>query len=98
MASGKWDRKQFQGMEGSLTAIGGADGSSLIEGRNQVAIEALHRTLDSGKKKIAIFYGGGHMPDMDKHLRADFGLVPAETREGIATVTIDRKDFETLLE
>ena len=71
--------EQFQGMEGSLMALGGPKGSSLIEGRNQVALDALRRTLDAGEKKIAIFYGGGHMRDLEKRLRKDFAMVPVKT-------------------
>jgi hypothetical protein len=64
----------------SLAALEGATGSTLISGRNKIALEALQKQIDAGKRKIAIFYGGGHMPDMDKHLRDDFGLTPVETR------------------
>jgi hypothetical protein len=58
----------------------GPGGSTLISGRNAIALKVLRKQIDDGKRKIAIFYGGGHMPDMDKHLRDDFGLVPVETR------------------
>jgi len=27
-----------------------------------------------GKKSVAVFYGAGHLPDMEKRLAADFGL------------------------
>jgi hypothetical protein len=53
---------------------------TLVAGRNKVVLEALRKQMAAGKKKIAIFYGGGHMPDLDSHLRTDFGLVPGETR------------------
>ncbi len=67
-------------MNDTLAALEGPDGSTLISGRNKIALDVLRKQIDAGKRKIAIFYGGGHMPDMDKHLRADFGLVPNGTR------------------
>jgi hypothetical protein len=65
---------QFENLEFVTTALSGPNGSALIEGRNQAALKVLRKQLDSGKKKIAIFYGAGHMPDMEKHLIADFGM------------------------
>ena len=32
------------------------------------------------KKDIAISYGAGHMPDLEKRLRQDLGLVPVEVQ------------------
>lgn len=71
--------EQFQTVEGSVMAIGGPEGSSLIEGRNAVALEALRKKLAAREKKIAIFYGAGHMRDFDKRLREDFDMVPVNT-------------------
>jgi hypothetical protein len=72
--------EQFQSMDGMLTALDGKDGSTLITERNKAAIQVLHKQIGEGKKKLAIFYGGGHMTDFDKRLRNEFGLVPIETR------------------
>ena len=65
---------QFENLEFVTTALSGPNGSALIEGRNQAALKVLKKQIDAGKKKIAIFYGAGHMPDMEKHLLADFKL------------------------
>jgi hypothetical protein len=65
---------QFENLEFVTTALSGPNGSALIEGRNQAALAVLKKQLDGGKKKIAIFYGAGHMPDLEKRLIADFGL------------------------
>jgi hypothetical protein len=65
---------QFENLEFVTTALSGPDGSTLIEGRNKAALTVLKKQLAAGKKKIAIFYGAGHMPDMEKHLVADFGM------------------------
>ena len=67
-------------MDDSLAALEGPTGSTLISGRNAIALDVLRKQIAAGKRKIAIFYGGGHMPDMDKHLRADFKLIPGEPR------------------
>jgi hypothetical protein len=72
--------EQFQDMEGSLGAIEGPKGSALISDRNKVALEVLRKQIAAGKKKIAIFYGAAHMPDIDRHLHDDFGLAPVATR------------------
>lgn len=72
--------EQFQSMDGMLSALEGPGGSTLISERNKIAVEVLRKQIGKGKKKLAIFYGGGHMPDFDKRLRDQFGLVPLETR------------------
>jgi len=65
---------QFENLEFVTTALSGPNGSTLIEGRNQAALKILKQQIESGKKKIAIFYGAGHMPDIEKRLISDFGL------------------------
>lgn len=57
-----------------LDGMGGEQGSTLIHERNQIALEVLDRELRRGKKKVAIFYGAGHLADMDERLREDFNL------------------------
>ena len=65
---------QFENMDNLTMMFGGPDGSTIIEGRNQAALEVLKKQIADGKLKIGIFYGGGHMPDMQKRLLKDFGL------------------------
>lgn len=72
--------EQFQDMEGMMKAMAGPDGSALIADRNQAALKVLKQKIAEGKGKVAIFYGAGHMSDMEKRLREDFSLVPVETR------------------
>ncbi|MBT5927926.1 MAG: hypothetical protein HOH33_15035 [Verrucomicrobia bacterium] len=43
-------------------------GSVILRGRNDKAFEVLRDEIQKGKKRISIFYGAGHMPDMDKRL------------------------------
>ncbi len=71
--------EEFQNVEGSLTAINGPDGSTLITERNKVALEVLRKQIETGHKKLAIFYGAGHMFDFEERLRDDFALAPLET-------------------
>lgn len=72
--------EQFEDMGGSFAALDGPNGSAIITDRNGVALEVLREQLDKGKRKIAIFYGAGHMDDFLKRLDKDFDLTPARTR------------------
>ena len=57
------------------TAFANEDGTStIITERNRVALNVLRDQLLSGKKKIGIFYGAGHFPDMEERLVDQFGL------------------------
>ena len=71
---------QFENLGGTMLALDGPGGSTLVSERNKKALSVLRRELDAGKRKVAIFYGAGHMPDMAKRLEKDFGLVPTTTR------------------
>ncbi|MDZ7616502.1 MAG: hypothetical protein U1E05_05815 [Patescibacteria group bacterium] len=72
--------EQFETMQGAMAAMDGPDGSTLIAERNKVALNVLRKELDDGKRKIAVFYGAGHMDDMLTRLRDDFGLAPTGIR------------------
>ncbi|KAK4344252.1 hypothetical protein RND71_037346 [Anisodus tanguticus] len=54
--------------------------SVIIGERNKAALEALQRAMNEGHNKIAILYGGGHMPDLGRRLREEFDLVPSEVQ------------------
>jgi len=69
--------EQFEDMEGSVQALGGPLGSTLIQERNKVALSVLRKQLAAGKQRIAIFYGAGHLGDFDQRLREDFDLTPS---------------------
>jgi hypothetical protein len=68
--------KQLSEMESLLVSFGGEDGSAIITDRNRKALAVLKTEIADGKKKIGIFYGAGHLTDMDKRLRSEFGLEP----------------------
>lgn len=55
-------------------SLGETLGTMLIADRNEAALLVLQDQLDDGKKRIAIFYGAAHMPDMHERLVDQFGL------------------------
>jgi hypothetical protein len=71
---------QFEEMGGMLMALDGPQGSTIITERNKVALDVLKKQLAEGKKRIAIFYGAGHLPDMEKRLVSEFKLQPGEVK------------------
>ena len=68
--------KQLSEMESLMVSFGGEQGSTIINERNKKALGVLKSQLASGKTHVGIFYGAGHLSDMDKRLRADFKLQP----------------------
>ncbi|HEY1066204.1 MAG TPA: ankyrin repeat domain-containing protein, partial [Pirellulales bacterium] len=66
--------EQFEDLDSQMEMFGGKDGSTIITERNKVCLEVLAKEIAAGKKKVAIFYGAGHMPDMANRLLSDFGL------------------------
>ena len=71
--------EQFADVDSFMAAFNGPEGSTLITERNKAALKVLKHQIVAGRKKIAIFYGGGHMPDMQQRLVADFHLKPEKT-------------------
>lgn len=65
---------QFRQSDMMIEALNGAEGSTIISGRNDTALEVLKEQIKAGKKKIGIFYGAGHMPDFHEKLTRDFGF------------------------
>jgi hypothetical protein len=72
--------EEFECTGGQLAALEGPDGSTLITERNKKALKVLSRQLESGKKRLGIFYGAGHLPDMEKRLLKEFGLRAIRSR------------------
>jgi hypothetical protein len=70
--------QQFEDAGGDVS-LGGTINRLLVEDRNKACIKVLQQQLTAGKKKIAIFYGGAHMPDFDKRLKEDFGMKRTES-------------------
>ncbi|MBL8728767.1 MAG: type II secretion system protein GspG [Planctomycetes bacterium] len=57
-----------------VMAVGGKDGSTLLEGRNEKCLQVLQRELAAGKKRIGIYYGAAHLPHMERRLVQDLGF------------------------
>lgn len=64
--------KQFT--ELGAVELGDTLNTILVEDRNEAAMRVFQTELAKGRKRIAIFYGAGHMADFEKRLTTDFGL------------------------
>ncbi|KAL6646418.1 hypothetical protein ACP70R_018026 [Stipagrostis hirtigluma subsp. patula] len=54
--------------------------SVIIGERNRVATEKIKEAINRGYKRIAVLYGGGHMPDLGRRLREELNMVPADVQ------------------
>lgn len=68
--------------------------SVIIGERNRAATKALRRAVNDGHNKIAILYGGGHMPDLGRRLREEFDLVPSRVH-WITAWSITKQDLQS---
>ncbi len=66
--------EQFQDLEGTIAVFEGPNGSTLVTVRNQRAVDVLKQEIDKGKKKLAIFYGAAHMPDLAERIEEQLSL------------------------
>ena len=57
-----------------LKALEGVAGGVLISDRNAVAVVKVKEQLDRGVKKIAVYYGVGHLPDMNIRFKENLQL------------------------
>jgi len=72
--------KQFESLDNQMVGIADKDGkSTLLTERNAKAFSVLEEQLKSGKRKLGVFYGAGHFPDMHQRLLKDFGAELVET-------------------
>ncbi|HWE97995.1 MAG TPA: hypothetical protein VG269_28870 [Tepidisphaeraceae bacterium] len=67
--------KQMDKIDNNAMGLDGPDGSVILTERNKVALKVLENTIADGKKKISIFYGAAHLPDMSTRLK-DMGFTP----------------------
>jgi hypothetical protein len=68
--------KQMDQMQDAAMGLDGPGGSVILTERNKAALKVLDETIKSGKKKIAVFYGAAHMPDLSKRVR-EMGFKPS---------------------
>jgi hypothetical protein len=66
--------EQFNEIDGALAVLDGPEGSTILTERNKRCFEVLDKQLKDGKKKIGVFYGAAHLPDMERRLLADHGM------------------------
>ena len=66
--------KQIQNMESSMVVFKGKDGSTIIDHRNAKCMKVLESEIAAGKRNLAIFYGAGHLADMQRRLMSDFKM------------------------
>lgn len=69
---------EFEDMDQLLETLNGQEGSAILTDRNAVALQVLSSQVALGKRKIAIFYGGAHMPDMARRLQQSLHLYPGQ--------------------
>lgn len=65
-------------MDVGMVAFEGDNGSTIITHRNRKAFKVLQSQIDAGKRKLGVFYGAGHLPDMDRRLIEEFGMTAGE--------------------
>jgi hypothetical protein len=70
--------KQLMKMDVGMSAWEGDQGSTIITHRNAKAFKVLQEQIDAGRKKIGVFYGAGHLQDMERRLIEDFGMTAGE--------------------
>lgn len=63
--------------------LAGESGSAIIESRNERAIEVVAEALADGERRIGLFYGVAHMPDLEQRLVGELGF------ERVATEWLD---------
>jgi hypothetical protein len=69
----------FEKIEKITSGLSGPNGSTLITVRNQRAIEVMQRQFARGRRRLAIFYGAGHMVDLEGRLKK-LGFQPQSVR------------------
>jgi hypothetical protein len=64
--------KNFDQMEAMSALMEGENGSVILSGRNQVVVEKIAEVLArKNQRRIAVFYGGAHMPGIEQALVSD---------------------------
>jgi hypothetical protein len=65
--------EQFESMDSQMAGLADKNGkSTLLTERNTKAFKVMEQELANGKKRLAIFYGAGHLLDMHQRLLRDY--------------------------
>ena len=62
--------REFEEIESILGGVESDGGTVILGERNRVALEVMDREIARGRKRLAIFYGAAHLPDMESRLLA----------------------------
>lgn len=60
--------REFDAVEQVVAGIEADGGSAIIGERNKHALEVLSHEIKNGKRRLAVFYGAAHLPDMEARL------------------------------
>jgi hypothetical protein len=66
---------EMTNLEQVQNILGEDSGSAVIGARNQRAVDVLQREIGTGAKRIGIFYGVAHMPDLEARLLDQVDLI-----------------------
>ena len=69
--------EQFEQLGGSMLVM---DDTTIITQRNKRAVSVLLQQINKGKKRIGIFYGAAHMPDMETRIVNECNLRKSRER------------------
>jgi hypothetical protein len=89
--------RQLGDLDLSAMGLDGPGGSVIVTERNKAALKVLADSIAAGKKKLAIFYGAAHMPDMAKRL-GEMGFSPVTTHWNLAWDLTIRPDQPSAVE
>ena len=82
--------KVFDQMEAMTAAMEGKDGTVVLGGRNALVVSKVKAVLAGRKqRRIAVFYGGAHMPGIEAALVGDMQAKPAQ-EEWLAAWTMPK--------
>lgn len=95
--------KVFDQTESLTIAMEGQSGTTILSGRNEVAVKRMKEVLANKKqRRIAVFYGGAHMPGIEKALIQDLGAkaageewLPAWTMPKVKTTPATTRPADT---
>ncbi len=65
---------QLDGLEAMAAGGGVAGGTTLLEGRNERALEVLREQIEAGRRKLGIYYGAAHMTGIEQELVESLGF------------------------
>ncbi len=89
--------RQMQDIEALAMGLDGPNGSVILSERNKKAISVLQEQMKLGHRKISIFYGAAHMPDLARRVE-ELSFTPVSTQWHTAWDVTIRKDRPSMLQ